>query len=220
MTTHDLDTGYVPHAWQRFCHEDRKRFNVIIAHRRAGLTEFGLRELLTAADSATLPGSLFGYVVPERAQARFNAWDRLKVMVAQTAVEIDDVNMTVTFQRNGAKIRMLGARDNGLLGIFFDGVVVDNAAFIPSQTWDAVLRPALEGADSRKGWAIVLGSKKPDNKNLLASLFLAHRLDPEWMCRLFGVAETGVLTGAEVAHLHYVLPSRVFASEMECEFEL
>jgi phage terminase large subunit len=67
---------------------------------------------------------------------------------------------------NGASIRVLGANNpDALRGLYYDGLVVDEAGDIPHSVYTEVIAPSL--AD-REGWVVFIGT--PRGKNLFYEL--------------------------------------------------
>lgn len=216
MTT--IDLGYKPRAWQCECHEKRKRFTVLALHRRAGKTEWALRELLDKALRFELELGLFFYVAPLLKQAKTIAWTRLKQIVKPLVIaglaEINESELWVRLLTNGAMVRVYGA-DNpeAMRGVRLDGVVIDEVADIKPDTWTEVLQPAL--AD-RLGWAIFIGT--PHGVNLFSELFFKARTLPDWHAALYTVYDTNTLDPAEVERYRRSVDENIFRREMLCDF--
>jgi hypothetical protein len=216
MTT--IDLGYRPRQWQRECHIHRKRFTVLALHRRAGKTELALRQLLDSALRCQLELGLFFYVAPLLKQAKAIAWARLKQIVAPLVTaglaEVNESELWVRLQTNGAIIRMYGA-DNpeAMRGVRLDGVVLDEVADIKPETWREVLQPAL--AD-RLGWALFIGT--PHGINLFSELFFKGRDLADWHSALYTVYDTEALNAGEVERYRQSVDENTFKREMLCDF--
>src|SRR5215468_8539744 len=67
-------------AWplQQKLHRKRKRFTVLVAHRRFGKTVFGLTKLLRAAAKTKEQAARYAYLAPFQRQAKAVVWDMLK----------------------------------------------------------------------------------------------------------------------------------------------
>ena len=72
----NVQLGVIPRKWQQEVSEHMKRFTVIAVHRRGGKTVLACNIL--AQQATAKKDCLFGYIAPERAQAKVIAWDVLK----------------------------------------------------------------------------------------------------------------------------------------------
>ena len=69
---------YKPRKLQREIHDNLRRFNVLVCHRRFGKTVLCINELLKKALQNPLPRPRYYYVCPTYAMAKKNAWDYVK----------------------------------------------------------------------------------------------------------------------------------------------
>lgn len=214
----NINLAYVPRAWQRECHLERKRFTVLALHRRAGKTELALRELLDKALRNTLDLPLYFYVAPQLKQAKAIAWARLKQIVRPLEhaglAEINESELWVRLLTNGATIRCYGADNpDAMRGVRLDGVVMDEVAQMDPVVWDEVVQPALS---DRKGWALFIGT--PNGINLFSELFFAAKTKPDWHAAVYTVYDTDALDPDEVARLRADMSEAAFAREYLCDF--
>lgn len=207
-----VDLGIKPRKWQALVHRARKRFSVLVVHRRAGKTVFAVLELLLCA-LAKRDGR-FAYIAPFYSQAKSVAWDLLKKHSrAVPGIEIRESELKIEFP-NGSTIRLFGADNaNSLRGLGFDGVVIDEVADIEPGVWGEVIRPAL--AD-RLGWALFIGT--PKGINLFSELYYRAKRDPEWHACKLTVYETDSLPAEEIEAARREMTEAQFAAEMLCEF--
>jgi hypothetical protein len=213
-----LPLGFKPRAWQRECYQRRKRFTVLALHRRAGKTELALMRLLQAAIKCKDPLPFFVYVAPYLRQAKTIAWARLKrkvePMLRYGGVEINEVDLAVTFKNNGATIRLFGGDNpDALRGVRLDGCVIDEVAQIKPEVWNDILQPALS---DRQGWAMFIGT--PAGINLFSELFYAAQSKPDWYSARYTVNDTDALDPEEVERLRRDMPETAFAREYLCDF--
>jgi hypothetical protein len=216
-----VNLGYKPRRWQRLVHDLRRRFSVLVLHRRAGKTVFSIHELVLGNPRRGFKGALntpdgrFAYVAPYYAQAKAVAWDVLKkVCLNVPGVVVRESELRVEFP-NGAQIRLFGA-DNAtaLRGLGFDGIVVDEVADIEPTVWGEIIRPALT---DRVGWALFIGTAK--GINLFSELYYKAVRDPEWYAALLTVEDTGdALAPEEVEAARREMSESQFQAEMMCVF--
>jgi hypothetical protein len=207
-----VDLGYKPRRWQRQVHKARKRFSVLVLHRRAGKTFFSIHELLLAALGKT--DGRYAYLAPFYSQAKSVAWDLLKQYAIKIpGAVIRESELKVDFP-NGSQIRLFGADNaNALRGLGFDGIVIDEVADIEPSVWGEIIRPALT---DRLGWAIFIGTAK--GINLFSELYYRALRDAEWYACLLTVESTAALPAAEVEAARREMSESQFAAEMMCVF--
>jgi len=221
MVTVSLD--YRPREWQLIAHTERRRFTVLVLHRRAGKTEWALRELLNGALQCTRPLGMFGYVAPLRKQAKIIAWARLKQIVAPLLhtghVEISESDLAVKVMHNNASVMLFGADNpDSMRGLHFDDVVLDEVAQMKPETWDEVVFPALT---DRQGWAVFIGTvKKVDLFSQVYYRGLARMAagDTNWWVGLWVVHQTNALLPSEIALAEASMSEKAWAREMLCDF--
>lgn len=207
-----IDLGIVPREWQRRVHRERKRFSVLVLHRRAGKTVFAELELMLGA--LDTPNGRFAYVAPFYAQAKAVAWDGIKDMARRVPGAVIKESELKVELPNGATVRLFGADNaNALRGLGFDGIVVDEVADIEPFVWGEVLRPALT---DRLGWCIFIGTAK--GVNLFSERYYAALRDPSWYAISLTVEDTGALDPAEVEAAKAEMSEAQFAAEMMCVF--
>lgn len=213
-----IDLGYRPRAWQRACHQQRKRFTVLALHRRAGKTELALRQLTDSALRCELDLGLYFYVAPLLKQAKAIAWLRLKQIVqplvmAGLAESPNESELWVRLH-NGATIRVYGADSpDRMRGVRLDGVVLDEVAQMRPEVWDDILQPALS---DRRGWALFIGT--PKGVNLFSQLFFAARDKPDWHSALYTVHDTDAIDADEVIRLQSEMSEMSWRREYLCDF--
>lgn len=213
----DFFFGYSPREWQDTVSRNKKRFNVVVVHRRAGKSEVGVVELLHEALHAERRSSdapFFVYVAPYLKQAKALAWDRLKTYARRLSLKIVESDLSITCPHNGAKIQVIGADNpDALRGVGLDGVVLDELKDVKPEVWYEILLPALS---DRRGWALFIGT--PKGINLLTELFYYGASHPrDWHTAVFSVYETGVFTEAEIAELKSQMGEAEFAREFLCD---
>ena len=96
---------------------------------------------------------LYVFIAPFLSQAKNIAWGlikyKLKDAIASCLVHINEAELTVTFNNNGAKLKLYGADNfDALRGVRIDGCVLDEVGQIKPELWQDVVQPALS---DRKG---------------------------------------------------------------------
>lgn len=209
-----VSLGFVPYAHQREAHKKRKRFTVLVWHRRGGKTVFAVLELILAALKFKGERGRFGYIGPLLKQAKKVAWDYLKHHTREIAGRvINESELSITLP-NGAQIAIFGADNpDSFRGLYFDGVVLDEVAQMKPEVWGEILRPAL--AD-RRGWALFIGT--PKGINLFSQLYFDAVKDEAWHADMRRASETGVLPQDELDAARKEMSPEQYAQEFECDF--
>lgn len=218
MTAQKIDLEYKPRAWQGECHSHRERFRVFALHRRAGKTLFACMELIDAALRTQLELSLFVFIAPFLSQAKNIAWGlikyRLRKLILANAVHINEAELTVTFNHNGAKLKLFGSDNyDALRGVRLDGAVLDEVSQMKPELWEDVVQPALS---DRKGWAIFIGT--PNGVNMFSDKFYKAKELQNWYSALYTVYQTDAIDPEEIERLKRDMSAASFAREYLCDF--
>src|SRR5262245_40249353 len=204
-------------AWplQQKLHQKKKRFTVLVAHRRFGKTVFGLTKLLRSAAKTKKKDARYAYLAPFQRQAKAVVWDMLKHQArAFKRVRAHETELRSDFE-NGARISLYGADDpDSLRGIYLDGVVLDEFQLMDPRVWSEVIRPAL--AD-RQGWALITGT--PMGRNAFWRLYEWAKTAPDWHVALYRASETSALPLDELAAAQAAMSEEEYAQEFECSFD-
>lgn len=205
---------YKPRKHQQEIHASRKRFSVLVCHRRFGKTVCAVNELILCACKNPLPAPRYAYIAPLYKQAKSVVWDYLK----KFARAIDGTSFNETELRcdlpNGARISLLGADNpDRLRGIYLDGVVLDEMAQMPDRLWGEVIRPTLS---DRMGWAMFIGT--PRGHNSFYDLYNFARQDPSWFAAMYRASETKIVAENELAAAAKEMSPEQYEQEFECSF--
>ena len=207
---------YKPRKGQEKLHKalERFRFGVVVAHRRFGKTVATINHLIKMAATCILERPRYGYIGPYYSQVKAIAWDYLKHFTSTIpGVKRSESELWVELP-NGARIRLFGADNpDSLRGLYFDGVVLDEVAYMKPDTWEEVILPALS---DRKGFAVFIGT--PKGVNLLHKLYDRAIRDDKWYAGLFKASETGVIPKRELEQVRNAMSETKYRQEFECDF--
>lgn len=211
---------YTPREAFKPYHEAEKRFSLTVAHRRAGKTVARINRLIKAACICDKSNPRFGYLGPTFVQAKDIAWLYLKHYTAPIMAlggKTNESDLSITLPHNGAMIRLYGAENyDRMRGLYFDGVVIDEAQDISPVALTQVILPAL--AD-RNGWLDASGTPK-GRSGLLYKLYKdAQDAADEWFLQILRASETGILDAEQLAMLRRTMPANEYEQEMECSFD-
>jgi hypothetical protein len=193
----------------------RKRFRVLVAGRRFGKSYLSCIELLRGAIER--PGETFFYAAPTYRMAKDIAWKVLKKLVPKAWIKSKNETDLKIELVNGSTIELKGTENAmALRGRSLAGVVLDEAAFMDSEVWFEVIRPAL--AD-KQGWALFIST--PDGT---ASWFYdlwcyCEEGDADWQRWQFTTIEGDNVPATEIEAARAQLDARTFRQEFEASFE-
>jgi len=213
-----VDTEYRPHEYQRDIHEAMMnyRFCVLVCHRRFGKTLCATNSLVDAAIRFEGGDGRFAYCAPLLKQAKKISWVYLKsacLRIEGTKVMEGELEIHLP---NGSTIALYGA-DNpeGMRGLYFDGLVIDEPADMKPYVWDEIIRPAL--AD-RQGWAIFIGTPRGINK--FYEIYIAAVKSPNWYARIYRIDETDLpwLPDEEIELMKETMSDSAIRQELYCDF--
>lgn len=135
-------------------------------------------------------------------------------------VIINEAELRVDIPRpdRGDKIRylLLGA-DNptAILGMYFDGVVLDEYAEMDPQVWTRVLRPTLS---DRLGWALFIGTPRGQNHFYDVLEIAKKNENGNWYWRRLKASETGIVAQSELDEAKNTMSPEEYEQEFECSF--
>ncbi len=208
--------NYSPHPAQRKIHEARTaRFRTVCTGRRFGKTLCLAAELLDRGGCES--GGEYGWVAPtynvaERGIEAFRA-------IAEGFVRIVGRMPTrVEFEGNAGPVKVwFLSADNpdNIRGYGFQGLVVDEAAMIPQDVWQYVLRPTIS---QTLGWAVFVST--PKGRNWFYDLYTRglDGLEPDYASLSFPSDASPYFPESEWADAQRTLPSDVFRQEYMAEF--
>jgi hypothetical protein len=193
----------------------RTRFRVLVAGRRFGKSYLSCVELLRGAIER--PGETYFYCAPSYRMAKDIVWKLLKRLVPKAWVKSKNETDLKIELVNGSTIELKGTENAmALRGRSLAGVVLDEAAFMDSEVWFEVLRPAL--AD-KQGWALFIST--PDGT---ASWFYdlwcyCEQGDNDWKRWQFTTIQGDNVPPEEIEAARGQLDPRTFRQEFEASFE-
>ena len=206
---------YKPRNHQKEVHNNLKRFNVLVCHRRFGKTVLCINELLKKAMQNTLTRPRYYYLCPTYSMAKRTSWDYLKEYTSVLPnVQYHETELRCDLP-NGARIQLLGCeRPDSLRGLYIDGVVLDEVAQMPPRLWTEIIRPALS---DREGWMIAIGT--PQGHNAFWDLYDYANHQDEWMAKTYKASDTQIISEVELNEAKHLMPPEVYDAEFECSFD-
>ena len=220
--TKQVDTNLVPFADglidglsgpQSEVYTSPARFKMLCSGRRFGKTHLCLVQLIVWA--AMKSGSLNWYIAPTYKSAKQIAWRQLKAMVPKDLFAAkNEVELPIELV-NGSRIELKGGESaDNLRGASLSNVVLDEAAYIPQDAWEMVIRPAL--ADQR-GSAFFIST--PAGYNHFHEMWEQAAELEDWQTFSYSTIEGGNVPPEEVELARRTLDERTFKQEFLASFE-
>ncbi len=210
-----LQSSYKPRKAFKTFHESKKRWNVIVAHRRAGKTTACINHLIRWA--ALKQDGRYAFISPFYAQSKDIAWQILREYVQpfiELGATVNESELRVDLP-NGSRIRLYGADNyDRLRGLGFDGVVLDEYADIDPRAFAEVIRPALS---DRQGRCIWIGT--PKGHNNFYEMYKRACIDKDWFALELKASETNLLLQSELDAAKHDLSTDQYNQEYQCSFE-
>ena len=210
-----VEIPYKPRAYQQEVHKNKKRFSVLVCHRRFGKSVLSINELIkTAADK---PRSLCAFVAPTYRQGKSIAWEYLK-FYTQPLLKIGGTRNESELRIdlfNGSRIQIFGADNpDSIRGLGFDAVVLDEYAIMAPRVWTEIVRPAV--AD-KLGWVLFIGT--PMGHNQFWEVYdFALRGHDDWYGKLYRASDTKVIPVEELEQARSIMTPEQYEQEFECSF--
>ena len=211
-----IEIDYEPRAQFAAFHERSQRWAIIVAHRRCGKTVATINDIIRRAIVEAKPDGRYAYVAPQYNQAKDVAWHYLKRFCApilEVGGSANEAELKVTLP-TGAAMRLYGADNyDRMRGLYFDGVVLDEAADFPPAAWPEVIRPALS---DRRGWATWIGT--PKGHNAFYEQWQRAADADDWFRLELRASQTGLINDMELAAARRDMTADQYAQEFECSF--
>jgi len=179
-----------------------------------------INKLIRKAVECDLPNPKFAYLAPYYVQAKDIAWFYVK-HYAGPLLEVggkgNESELSITLPHNGAVIKLYGAENaERMRGLYFDGIVVDEAQGIARSVLTTIILPAL--AD-RLGWLDCSGTPRGWS-NLLGELVkIAKNTPDQWFFQILRASETGIIPADELARQRSLMSENEYEQEFECSFD-
>ena len=223
----EINIPYVPRPFQSTLHEELRRFNVLVCHRRFGKTVFSIMEMIDRALRNELLNPQYAYIAPTYGQAKRVAWEYLKhycsflpgAKANEADLRIDVYRDRPDGTKDKIRFMLLGAENpDTLRGLYLDGAILDEYAQCPPSMWGEIIRPALS---DRKGWAIFIGTPKGTNhffEMLQTFRDKEAEFNDRYYTAIFRASETGVLDDEELEDARSTMSPEEYEQEYECSF--
>lgn len=210
LTSHLIESLTIP---QREVWDTPTRFKMLCSGRRFGKTYLCLARLICWA--AEKPGSLCWYATQSYVSAKQIAWRQLKSMMPRELMAKSNESELSVELTNGSRIQLKGAeRADSLRGVSLSALVLDEAAYVPKDAWEMVLRPALS---DQKGPAWFIST--PSGLNHFHDWWEQAQELEDWSTHSYTTIEGGNVPEDEIEAARRTLDERTYRQEYLASFE-
>ena len=210
---------YKPRALQAEMHQNVKRWNVLVMHRRFGKTVWAVNHLIKHCLTCNLPRPRVAFVAPTFAQAKRIAWDYVKYYAGVIpGVSFNETELRCDFP-NGGRLMLLSAENpDALRGIYLDLCVFDEFGMQNPRVWNEVVRPALS---DRQGGAVFLGT--PAGHNHFFDLLEQAKAEEangsdQWYHNVVKASQSEIVPEEELDAARSMMTPEQYEQEYECSF--
>lgn len=211
-----LPAVYFPHDAQWHIHLTRDyRFRTVCCGRRWGKTLSAVAEILDRAESG--PAGDYAWIAPTYFIAE-RAIDAVRELAGDKVLITGRNPVRAEVKNVGGKSRVLFlSADNpeSILGLGFEGIVIDEAARIDPDVWTFTIRPTLA---QTKGWALLIST--PNGRGWFYDMFTRGN-DPDekdFKSFKFPSYTSPYFPPEEWIEAKRTMPSDAFRQEYEAEF--
>jgi len=214
MSKRHIKLLYRPRSVFEDFHSRKKRWAVIVAHRRCGKTVACINDLIVRALTEKKINAQYAYICPYYSQAKSVAWAYLQRYSQPFLKQTNQSELWIELI-NGAKIRLFGGDNpDALRGNYLDGIVLDEYADMKPSVWGLVVRPLLS---DRNGWAVFIGT--PKGHNAFWDLYNDATNDDGWYVKTLRASQTKLLAQEELDDAAKMMSQDQYLQEFECDFE-
>jgi len=217
----DVEIDIIPRDAFREFLTTTKRWMTLVCHRRAGKTVASVQRLVYCALTHKRAGMSvaplrYSYIAPTRTQAKTICWGYFRDAVATIPdVKINESELCITFP-NKAKIQLYsGESYEAMRGLYFDGVILDEADDIPSSALKYVILPCLLDYN---GWLCTAGT--PKGRGMLYRNVQRAKGDDSRFCLVLKASKSGIIPQDDLDEIKHEIGEEAYQQEMECDFNV
>jgi len=208
-----IDLSKALRPWQRNYLKNKKRFNVIVVHRRWGKTVWAILDAIVCMISDWAYD--YWYIAPTYKQAKKIAWRMIQKYGDQIwGFTYNSSELFVTFE-NWATLSLFGAENpDSLRWLDLKWVIFDEYAQQPSWIYWEIIFPMI---NANKGWATWIWT--PKGKNAFYKLYQRALKDDRFYTSLLRYSDTNLLDEEQIADARAEMTEEEFSQEYECSWE-
>ena len=197
--------------WQKHYIQNKKRFNVIVVHRRWWKTVSSVIDCLVVWLQEKWD---YWYIAPTYKQAKKIAWRMIQKFGDQIGwFQYNSSELIVSFE-NGSTLSLFGAEQpDSLRGLDLKGVIFDEYAQQPSNIYWEIVFPMI---NANKGWVTWIGT--PKGKNSFYKLYERAVKDERFYTALLKYSDTNLLDEEQIADAREEMTEEEFEQEYNCSW--
>lgn len=206
----EITIPYSPRSQFEAFHESKKRWSVLVCHRRMGKTVACVNHLVRDClrDSGT-----YAYIGPTYKQTERIAWRYIKHFTqAIPKMKLNESKLMVEFP-TGSVMYLLGSETpDSIRGIGLKGVINDEYQLHPPELFKEVVAPCL--AD-HSGYSVFAGTIR--GKNQLYRMYENRKDDPDWFSMWVKASQSGILPQSELDEQRKIMGEEEYMQEFELD---
>jgi len=198
--------------WQREYIKNKKRFNVLVVHRRWGKTVWAVLDWML--ETIQEIGD-YWYIAPTYRQAKKIAWRMIQKYWNQiTWFKYNSSELIVTYA-NGSTLSLFGAENpDSLRWLDLKGVIFDEYAQQPAWIYWEIIFPMI---NANRGWVTWIWT--PKGKNAFHKLYTRAKTDPRFYTVLLTHSDTKLLDAEQIKDARAEMTEEEFEQEYNCSWE-
>lgn len=200
--------------WQKEYIKNKKRFNVLVVHRRAGKTVWAIiDEMIQAIKQESWD---YWYIAPTYRQAKKIAWRLIQKFWDQIwDFKYNASELILTYIPNGSTISLFGAENpDSLRWLDLKWVIFDEYAQQPSNIYSEIVFPMINA----NGWWVTW-IWTPKGKNAFYQLYERAKHDERFYTMLLTHKDTWLLTDEQLNDARKEMTEEEFEQEYNCSWE-
>lgn len=199
--------------WQKDYMNNKKRFNVLVVHRRAWKTVWAIADEVICMISEW-PHD-YWYIAPTYKQAKKIAWRIIQKFGDQIGdFTYNIAELMVTF-KNWSTLSLFGAENpDSLRWLDLYWVIFDEYAQQPSWIYWEIIFPMI---NANRWWVTWIWT--PKGKNAFYKLYERAKKDPRFYTSLLKYTDTNLLDEEQIADARLEMTEEEFEQEYNCSFD-
>lgn len=198
--------------WQKTYIKNKKRFNVLVVHRRAWKTVWAILDELIVAVKERWD---YWYIAPTYRQAKKIAWRMIQRFGDQIGDFKYNASELIVTYSNGSTISLFGAENpDSLRWLDLKWVIFDEYAQQPSNIYSEIVFPMINA----NGWWVTW-IWTPKGKNAFYQLYQRALKDDRFYTMLLRHTNTNLLTPEQIEDARKEMTEEEFEQEYNCSWE-
>lgn len=199
--------------WQKEYIKNKKRFNVLVVHRRAWKTVWAVIDQLIESIKPDIWD--YWYIAPTYRQAKKIAWRMIQKFGNQIQWFTYNASELIVTYENWSTISLFGAENpDSLRWLDLKGVIFDEYAQQPSNIYSEIVFPMINA-----NWWWVTWIWTPKGKNAFYQLYKRAKDDPRFFTLLLKHTDTKLLNDEQIEDAKKEMTEEEFEQEYNCSWD-